>query len=83
MAITDESAGLRGEYEILLDGVSYLKVHQTSPTYTFASQQGVSGRDEMLSLTYVYVTTQAMYGTAQLMCTTRHKLRPRHKVCVR
>ena len=46
MAVTDERASLRGEYEILLDGVSYLKVHQTSPTYMFASQQWVPGGDK-------------------------------------
>jgi hypothetical protein len=53
LATTDERAGLRGEYEILLDGVSYLKVHQTSPTYTFLSQQRVSGGDESASQHYV------------------------------
>jgi hypothetical protein len=33
LAARDERAGLRGEYEILLDEVSYLKVHQTSAMY--------------------------------------------------
>ena len=34
LAARDKRASLRGEYEILLDEVSYLKVHQTSATYT-------------------------------------------------
>jgi len=29
LAVRDERAGLRGEYEILLDEVSYLEVHQS------------------------------------------------------
>jgi hypothetical protein len=45
LATRDERAGLKGEYGILLDEVSHLKVHQTSATYMLASQQGVSGGD--------------------------------------
>jgi hypothetical protein len=78
MAVTDERAGLRGEYEIILDGVSYLKVHQMSPTYMFASKQGVSGGDENAepdirichNTSYVWHSTPYVYNATQVMSST-------------
>jgi len=78
LSITDERASLRGEYKILLDGVSYLKVHQMSPTHTFASQQWVSGGDENAepdirichNTSYVWHNTTYVYGKTQVTSTT-------------
>ena len=62
LATRDERAGLRGEYNILFDDVSYLvdevpylEVHQLCID-TFTPQQGVSGRDKNASPYYIPAT---------------------------
>jgi hypothetical protein len=68
LAARDERAGLRGEYEILFDEVSYLKVHQLH-IYICLSAGGLRRRRERWAR-YTYMA--------------QHKLRmAQHNLCIR
>jgi hypothetical protein len=63
LATRDERAGLRGEYNILFDEVSYLEVDQLCMYVCSPLSRGSQVETRTLSPTYVYGMTQVTSTT--------------------